>query len=358
LRRVTPDSAEESSLTTVLLGFAVAFVAATLLTPICRRVAHQTGFLAHPSSRGVHERSTPLLGGVAIFFAFVTALAAARALAGAAHGPIFGFLGGGALIFVMGVIDDKLDLSWFSKLLGQIVAAVLLLASESEGGSFFLTPSGLVLSLFWVVGIANAMNFLDNMDGICAGIAVVVSASFAALAILTGQWHVAVLAAALAGASAGFLRYNFHPARIFLGDGGSLFLGYSLASISLMIMRETDFSVSTVVPVIALAYPVFDITYVSVTRSSRGQSLAQGGKDHSSHRLARVLGGAPATAWVIYGICVALGAVALLLNRIAFAPATVVAATAVFFAFVAFGIHLSRAAPVPDQSTRARPAVS
>jgi len=327
-----------------------------LLTPVCRRIANRTGFLAHPSARGVHQRPTPLLGGVAIFFSFLLATWIAVRVSGGA--PTFGFLGGAVLIFVMGVIDDKVDLSWFSKLLGQIVAAVLLLASESDVGSFFLTPSGLVLSLFWVVGIANAMNFLDNMDGICAGIAAVVSASFVGLALLGGQTHVALLAAALAGACLGFLRYNFHPARIFLGDGGSLFLGYSLASIALMIMRQAEFSASTVVPIVALAYPMFDIAYVSVTRSARGQALTQGGKDHTSHRLARVLGGTPATAVAIYAICVALGVVSLVLNRIAFAPATVVACVALFCAFVGFGVRLSHAAPVPERTGSARAAVS
>ncbi len=259
---------------------------------------------------------------------------------------ILGFLGGAALIFVMGVVDDRVDLSWFSKLLGQIVAAVLLLASDNTGG-FMLTPVGLVLSLFWLVGLANALNFLDNMDGICAGISTVIAGTIAGLALLAGQPGTALLAVAVGGASLGYLRSNFPPAKIFLGDGGSLFLGYSLASLGLMTTRPMGFSADLLIPVIALSYPIFDISFVSITRVSRGQSLTQGGRDHSSHRLHRILGGPRATALAIYGLCAGLGGVALGLHRIGFAPATVIVFIAVVYGFVAFGAQLCRNAPVP-----------
>ena len=320
-------------------------------------MAVHTGFVAHPSSRGVHREPTPLLGGVAIFVSFLVALAGGVAVRGV-EGlmPILGFLGGGLLIFVMGVIDDKIDLSWFSKLLGQIVAAVLLLASGNTGGVFFLSPPGLVLSLVWIVGLTNAMNFLDNMDGVCTGIAAVVSLSFVGLGLMSGDTEMAALAAALCGASLGFLRLNFHPARIFLGDAGSLFLGYSLAALGLKHIGHSELSVALLVPVVALAYPIFDITFVSVTRSVRGQSLTQGGKDHTSHRLARIKHGTRPTALAIYGICAGLGVVALLLERLAFAPAIVVGFLAVVFGLFAFGLRLARLAPVPEASPAPRAA--
>jgi UDP-GlcNAc:undecaprenyl-phosphate GlcNAc-1-phosphate transferase len=270
---------------------------------------------------------------------------------------ILGFLGGAALIFVMGVVDDRVDLSWFSKLLGQIVAAVLLLASDNTGG-FVLTPGGLVLSLLWLVGLANALNFLDNMDGICAGISAVIAAAVAGLALLAGQPGTALLAIAVGGATLGYLRWNFPPAKIFLGDGGSLFLGYSLASLGLMTTRPMGFSIDLLIPVIALAYPIFDITFVSITRVSRGQSLTQGGRDHSTHRLNRVLGGPRATAAAVYAICAGLGGVALALQAIDFAPATFVAFLGVVFAFVGFGARLCRRAPVPEPGRTAPAAVS
>jgi UDP-GlcNAc:undecaprenyl-phosphate GlcNAc-1-phosphate transferase len=271
---------------------------------------------------------------------------------------LLGFLGGATLIFVMGVVDDRLDLSWFSKLLGQIVAAVLLLASENSGGIFLLTPIGLVLALLWLVGLTNALNFLDNMDGLCAGISAVTALTFAGLALLAGQTGTAILALAVAGAAAGFLRFNFPPASIFLGDGGSLFLGYALASLGIMTSPKGEFSVSLLVPVIAIAYPIFDITFVSVTRYARGQSLAQGGKDHTSHRIARVTGGARPTAWITYAICAGLGIVALGLRVLSFTPATVVAFVGVAFGLLGFGVRLCRRAPVPDSRMGADAAVS
>ena len=136
----------------------------------------------------MHREPTPLLGGAAIFGAFVIATGLAALLSdGFGFGRFLGYFSGASVIFVMGVIDDRFDLSWFSKLLGQIVAAVLLLASENAGDIFLLTPLGLVLGLLWLVGLTNAMNFLDNMDGVCAGISAVMAAAFAALAAMAGQ---------------------------------------------------------------------------------------------------------------------------------------------------------------------------
>jgi UDP-GlcNAc:undecaprenyl-phosphate GlcNAc-1-phosphate transferase len=317
-----------------------------------RRIAQRTGFLAHPSARGVHQTTTPLLGGAAIFGAFVVGMGVGGSFeALLPPAPTLGFLGGGLLIFAMGIIDDRLDLGWFSKLLGQIVAAVLLLASLNGEGAFLLSPLGLVLSLVWIVGLTNAMNFLDNMDGVCAGIAACVSMGFVGLAILNGQMETAVLAAAVGGASLGFLRFNFSPAKIFLGDGGSLFLGYSLAALGILATRETGFSLPLLIPVAVLAYPIFDITFVSITRSARGQSLAQGGKDHTSHRIARITGSDRLTALTIYGICITLGIVAMAVQALSFPPATIVGFASVLFGFIAFGVRLARQAPVPGDPT-------
>ncbi|GJM44412.1 MAG: undecaprenyl-phosphate alpha-N-acetylglucosaminyl 1-phosphate transferase [Gemmatimonadota bacterium] len=343
----------------LLLTLITALAGALLLTPVARRVALRTGYVAWPSGRGVHREPTPVLGGVAIFFAFLIAVGVGASLSGAlTTGRMLGYLGGATLIFIMGVVDDRVDLSWFSKLLGQIVAAVLLLASENAGGIFLLSPIGLVLALLWLVGLTNALNFLDNMDGLCAGIAAIIAFTFAGLALLSGQLGTAVLAVAVAGAAIGFLRFNFPPGSIFLGDGGSLFLGYSLASLGIMTAERGEFSYSLLVPVIAIAYPIFDISFVSVTRYARGQSLAQGGRDHSSHRLARILGSDGATAWVTYGICAALGILAIVLQALSFAPATLVGFLGVAFALMAFGVRLCRLAPVPDRSAAVDPAVS
>jgi UDP-GlcNAc:undecaprenyl-phosphate GlcNAc-1-phosphate transferase len=263
---------------------------------------------------------------------------------------LWGFLSGGTLIFAMGVLDDRYNLGWFSKLLVQFVAGVLLLAGGNVGPFPLFTPVGLLLSLLWIVGLANAMNFLDNMDGIAAGIAAAASMSFAALALLTGRIDAALLAAAVAGAAIGFLRYNFFPARIFLGDAGSLFLGYCLASAGLAITSGNDSPIALLIPVLVVGYPIFDITFVSVTRYLRGQSLTQGGKDHSSHRLERITGGTRPTAYAIYAICIALGGAAVFLQVLSFAPATLFVTIAALWGFVALAGTLTRRAPVPKAS--------
>lgn len=337
-------------------AFAIALAAALFFTPLCMRIAWKTGFLAHPSERGVHREATPLLGGVAIFFAVVLGMVAGGWVANDVHfgsSRLWGFLLGGTLIFLMGVLDDRFNLGWFSKLLVQFVAGVLLLAGGNVGPFPLFTPAGLLLSLLWIVGLANAMNFLDNMDGIAAGIAATASSTFAILALLMGESDAAFLAAAVAGASFGFLRYNFPPARIFLGDAGSLFLGYALASAGLAITDRPDSTFSLLIPVLVLGYPIFDITFVSVTRSVRGQALTQGGKDHSSHRLARILGGDRPTALSIYAICAGLGVAAILLHMLSFSPATIVVTIAALWGFIAFGTSLCRRAPVPEETRAA-----
>lgn len=326
---------------------------------MARRLALATGWVAVPSARGVHRESTPLLGGVAIFAAFVAATGVAALVSeGFGFGRFLGYFSGASVIFVMGVIDDRLDLSWFSKLLGQIVAAVLLLASENAGDIFLLTPLGLVLGLLWLVGLTNAMNFLDNMDGVCAGISAVMAAAFAALAALAGQPGTALIGLAVCGAALGFLRYNFHPARIFLGDGGSLFLGYSLASLGVMITRDLSFSWDLLIPVIVVSYPIFDITFVSVTRYVRGQSLAEGGKDHTSHRICRLVGGPRPTAMVTYLICAITGVLAIGLERLSSGIVILGAVLGLAVVYWVFGMRLCRLAPAPPQPPGGDPAVS
>ena len=173
------------TLPAVVASLLLALVASLVLTPLCRRIAVRTGFVAHPSARGVHQESTRRSWGA--WRSFSRPASGSRpdrgGIGALSKTPNLGFLGGGLLIFVMGIIDDRADLSWFSKLLGQIVAAVLLLASANSAGLFLFSPLGLVLSLVWVVGLTNAMNFLDNMDGICAGISGVAALAFVGLGL-------------------------------------------------------------------------------------------------------------------------------------------------------------------------------
>jgi UDP-GlcNAc:undecaprenyl-phosphate GlcNAc-1-phosphate transferase len=178
-----------------------------------------------------------------------------------------------------------------------------------RGAAFF------PLAVVWVVAIMNATNFLDNMDGVAGGVTAAASAAFALLLYAGGHRVGVVLAASLLGASLGFLKYNFSPASIFLGDAGSLPLGYLMAALSIMAAGRADFQ-SVAAPVVVLGYPVFDIAFVTLVRMKEHRKIYQGGKDHTSHRLAAILASTRKTAVVIYLICLALGASGVLMRRV------------------------------------------
>jgi UDP-GlcNAc:undecaprenyl-phosphate GlcNAc-1-phosphate transferase len=196
---------------------------------------------------------------------------------------------GATWVSFLGVWDDRWGLRPTLKLIGQVVGAVILIVA---GVQVQFLPSEYLnwaVTIVWVVGLTNAINFLDNMDGLSGGIAAIASAFFLLMAVQNGQYLVGALSAALLGASIGFLVYNFNPATIFMGDTGSLFLGFMLASlgIKLRFPGNTD-AITWMVPVIVLGVPIFDTTMVVFSRLRRGLSPATPGKDHTSHRLVRM----------------------------------------------------------------------
>ncbi len=218
----------------------------------------------------------------------------------------------------MGLVDDlKGGLSPYLRLAVEIGAGVAVHVTGS--GADVGGPPGLSLALtvLWVVGITNAFNLLDNMDGLSAGVAALASTAFCLIAALNGQFMVAALAAGVAGCATGFLRHNFHPAKIYMGDAGSLFLGYLLAVLGLELQLETTPPlVALFVPLLVLGVPLFDTTLVTVQRLLHGRSPAQGGRDHASHRLVWVGIPVPVAVCLLYAAGVALGWLALLLARL------------------------------------------
>lgn len=294
-----------SLLPIVAIGLS-AMVVATLATPVARRVALALGWVDTPSPRKWHRETVPLLGGVAIYTAFGVALL------------LFGdrfyirqlvviFLGA-TVVSLTGLWDDYRPLPVGAKLALQGLAALFLIASGVRVQILqHLLADGLI-TLLWVVAVTNALNLMDNMDGLAGGTAAIAAAHFTLLAAMSGQYLVAALAAALLGACVGFLVYNINPARIFMGDSGSLFLGFILAALGIKLrFPHNTYVVTWMVPVIVLAVPLFDTALVIVSRIRRGLNpLTSPGKDHLSHRLVR-LGLSPREAvWVIYlaaGVC-------------------------------------------------------
>jgi UDP-GlcNAc:undecaprenyl-phosphate GlcNAc-1-phosphate transferase len=274
---------------TYLAIFAAALAVALAGTPLARRVAMRIGLVDAPSARKVHRVPVPLMGGVAVWLALVSAL---MLFTERFNLPQLGaILLGATIVAITGLIDDRRGLSPAVKLGAQVVAALPLLVSGVRIESVTPWPEvNLALTVLWVVGVTNALNLLDNMDGLSASVAAVASGFFLVLAAGSGQYLVASLSAAVAGACLGFLRYNFlAPARIFLGDAGSLLLGYLLATIGIKLRFDNDPAVTVLIPILVLGVPLFDTTLVTLSRLRRGVNpLTTAGKDHLSHRLTLV----------------------------------------------------------------------
>ncbi len=260
-----------------------------LSTPMVRRLAFLAGFVDEPSSRKLHRAPMPLMGGLAIsagaLVAFVLLVSALPINFWVP--PVLGTVGACAVIVVVGLLDDRLGLPAWAKLVGQFLAVAILIYVGVRVQLRLPDWLNVALSVIWIVGITNAMNFMDNMDGLSAGVSGVAAAFILLLAVSGDQYLVAALAAGTLGACLGFLRYNFRPARIFMGDAGSNFLGFLLAVLALDLRFPENVNfVTWMVPVFILGLPILDTTLVIVSRTRRGVNpLTTAGKDHLSHRL-------------------------------------------------------------------------
>jgi UDP-GlcNAc:undecaprenyl-phosphate GlcNAc-1-phosphate transferase len=271
-------------MTTILLVFASALVFAIGGTPLARRLALHLGIMDYPSARRIHQTPIPRFGGAAIYLAFLLALLIFEGRFNIQQ--LVGIIVGATWVSFLGVWDDSRGLRPLAKLVGQMAGAVFLILTGIEVSVFEPRAVNIALTIIWIVGITNAMNFLDNMDGLSGGVGACCAAFFLLLAALSGQYLVGSLAAALLGACLGFLVYNFNPASIFMGDTGALFLGFVLAAVGIKLRFPGRLPIITwMVPVLILGVPIFDTTLVILSRLRRGVSPFKAGKDHSSHRL-------------------------------------------------------------------------
>ena len=299
--------------------FIMSFLFVYGLTPFIIKLAHALNFEDKPAARKIHQKNTPLLGGLSVFIGFALLCIYDVAISPNRYFDIamIGYLLGGLLITVLGLIDDKFGMHPVIKLLGQIAVSLIFILSsfriaelQHMFGSIYIS---LPLMVLWMVGLMNAMNFLDNMDGILSGMAGILGLGYFAfsLANITGSnssemAFIGLISLSFAGATLGFLPYNFNPAKIFLGDAGSMFIGYFLSSMGILMGR---FAVLTrqnnifyLLPVLLLSYAIFDICLVSYTRTRDGRHLSQGGRDHSTHRLLTMLGSVKITAIIVYAL--------------------------------------------------------
>jgi len=323
----------------------LAGVAAFIVTPIIGALARRLGFVDHPKPHKIHVKPIPLMGGLAIYLSLL--LVVLMVDVGPALVEMIGVGVGATLLAVVGLLDDRRGLSPWVRLAAQVVAGAIVAAVGIRVDLFPWPVLNLLITLFWIVGITNALNLMDNMDGLAAGVSAVAGLFFLVLASATGQGLVAALAAAVAGASLGFLYYNVNPAMVFMGDAGSLLLGFMLAVVGLKYAPESLPQGSTwMVPIVVLGLPIFDTTMVTYARWRARRPIFRGGGDHASHRLTRLGLGPTRAVLTLYLVAVTLGGAAVLMTH-----STPSAATLMFAALLLLGlvgvVVLERARPLP-----------
>ena len=306
---------------------AASCLTALAITPVVTLFAHRVGLVANPAQDRWHQRPTAMLGGIAIAIATAIGIAVSTVLPGEGWGlraerivgqPALGVLISATFMFAVGLVDDVIRLSSQVKFVLQTLAGIALVGA---GGVLQITPSfgiNVVVTVFWFVAVTNAFNLLDNMDGVAAGVATIASLFLGVAFAQQGAWLHAALAWSLTGAALGFLRYNFQPATIFMGDAGSLFIGSALAGLVATSPAIVSGSLVSVlfVPLVIVAVPVLDTTLVTVTRTLTGRGIAQGGRDHSTHRLVALGLSERQAALLLYGFAILGGLVALFLMRL------------------------------------------
>ncbi|EFR41056.1 glycosyltransferase family 4 protein [Selenomonas sp. oral taxon 137] len=280
-----------------VLAFMIALGVALFLTPVVISFARRTGALDAPDARKVHVRPIPRIGGIGIYAAFMVSVLVQMSISDLSPElmtSLWGLLAGGTIIVAIGIIDDYRDLPAKVKLLGQILAACVLVIgfdvridviTDPLGDFIYLEYFAIPATIFWVVGLTNTVNLIDGLDGLAAGVSSIAAVTIFLVAMEEGIPFVAMITAALAGAAIGFLYYNFNPARIFMGDTGSMFLGFMLAGISVIGAVKSAATIALIVPILALGLPILDTTFAIVRRARNHRPIFKPDKGHLHHRL-------------------------------------------------------------------------
>lgn len=308
----------------MIFAFIVSFAFTFATTPLVRRFAFKIGAIDIPKdNRRMHKKPTPRIGGLAIIFGFTVAtLCFAQP-----SRQLYGTLAGAAIIAVMGVIDDCKNLPAKLKFVIQIIAALVVVFAGDIKIDVFTNPNFLsdnpywvlpewlsvTLTVIWIVFITNAVNFIDGLDGLAAGVSAIMSISLVFISIRVGEYPIAILGIALMGSCFGFLPFNFNPAKIFMGDTGSTFLGFMLATLSIQGVFKSYAVISFAVPLLILGLPLFDALFAMIRRILRGQSPMTADRGHLHHRLVDMGFSQKQTVFILYAISGVLGITAVLL---------------------------------------------
>jgi len=302
----------QESVTRIVLFSALALVYSLFTTPLVIKLAKVRGWIVAPRPDRWHTRPTALMGGIAIFFSFISILIASSVYFTFDWVVIFAFF----IMFATGLIDDLKELKPIYKLIAQIVSTFILVYKGYVFGSGVLGWVGVPITFLWVIGITNAINLLDNMDGLSAGISSIVALIIGFVSVINQNEITAVISLILAGSTLGFLWFNFNPAKIFMGDSGSLFLGFVLAFLALSVQQNLDDAsilIIMVLPIALMVIPILDTSLVTIKRLISGRKIYMGGKDHTSHRLVAMGLSEKKAVLLLYGIALVWGLTTILL---------------------------------------------
>lgn len=303
-----------------ILFIILAFTASFIAVPLSIKLAFAVGAVDRPDPRKVHARTMPRLGGAGIFAAFMAGILFMPDLAE----PFKGIIYGGIIIFLVGILDDMFQLSAWIKLAGQVAAASLAVycgitvhfVTNPFDGLLNLGILSIPVTLLWIIGITNAINLIDGLDGLAGGVSLIAAVSLGTIALLKGNMPVFYLSFLLVAAILGFLPYNFHPARTFMGDGGSNFLGFVLACLAVTGTAKGATALSLFLPIVVLGIPIFDTCFAIIRRVNKGTPIFKPDKDHLHHRLMALGLSHRKCVLVIYGISTVFAGVAVVLSMV------------------------------------------
>ncbi|MGI6452584.1 MAG: glycosyltransferase family 4 protein [Syntrophomonadaceae bacterium] len=303
-----------------ILIFICTLILAFVSVPPVIKLALKIKAVDRPEKRKVHSRLMPRLGGLAIFVPFTLVMA----LMGKFYGPYTGIILGGSIIFLVGALDDIFGLSAWVKLGGQIIAALVAIhygvivhfVTNPFDGYLDLGMLSLPLTLLWIVGVSNAINLIDGLDGLAAGVSAIAAITMGIIAFNEGLFGAAGVALILVAAILGFLPYNFYPAQTFMGDGGSNFLGFILACMAVMGTAKSAALISLLVPLVILGIPIFDTFFAIIRRIHKKQPIFSPDKDHLHHRLMALGVSHRRTVLIIYAISIVFGAISVTMTFI------------------------------------------
>ena len=340
----------------IVLCFVAAFIICFVVTPFSMNIARKTNFLDIPTDeRRMHKIPIPTMGGLAILCGFIIVALGSKFFILDNFGwaidrsvgadKIFAVIIGGAIIFIIGIIDDYFDLNAWIKLFGQIVCACIVCAMGVRitgiglfgwefSGSTPAVIAGFIITVIWLVAITNTINLIDGLDGLAAGVAAIACLSIAYVSYTRGMYAMTFYMVALAGTSAGFLPFNFYPAKVFMGDCGAMFLGFTFASISILDNTKSATLMAVIVPVLVLGVPVFDVLFAMVRRKVRGKSIFDADKSHLHHQLTRIGMGQRRTVLMLYGISGVMGVSAVSYSRGNWLESVFLILIAIVFIFV------------------------